>query len=109
MSGTEQDRLHYRRSPILLPVANPVTAAWVPVQIAGLNVAFHVVVLIFANVFSNSISPAPFFVSLGVVHIILIFVCNREPHLWTIMQATGRAIRSTRNIVTKKKGIRLVP
>ena len=109
MSTPEQDRLHYRRSPILIPVAHPVTVAWVPMQIAGLNVTFHVVVLIFANVFMKSVSPLPFLISLVVVHLILIVVCNREPHLWSIMQATGRSVRTTRNIIPKRKGIRLAP
>lgn len=108
MSTQEQDRLYYRRSPILLAVANPVTIAWVPVPIAGLNLIFYVVLMIFANVFFEA-SPLPFFIMLFATHIALIFVCSREPHLWSIMQATGRSLRSSKNIVPKKNGIRLAP
>lgn len=107
----EQENLgkfYYRRSPILAPVANPVTVAWVSFPMAVLNVVAHVVLLIFASAFAD-VSPTPFFASLGACHIGLIFVCNKEPHLFSILRASGQAIRQTKNIAPVKKGIKLVP
>jgi len=73
-----------------------------------LNVVTNVLLLVFASAFVD-MSPTPFFVSLAACHIGLIFICNREPHLFSVLRAAGQAIRETKNVVPVKKGVKLVP
>lgn len=90
--------------PVLQAVANPPTMFFVPVAIAGINLALHVVVwLLTYSIFS--LPPIAFLISAIFCHSALIGVCARDMHLESVIKAYAAYSRPTRNLIPAERGV----
>lgn len=94
-------------SAILQAVAYQATVLFVPPQLAGINVAVNMSLLMTA-VAVFDFNPLLFMITLIVGHIALIVASVREAHLVTLLQAIGQKKHSSKNIISSE-GVKYVP
>jgi len=92
-------------SRILNAVAAPPKMLFVPVQAAGGNMVFHVTIMMLFQSIFTTINPLIFLLSAVIGHILLIIWGFKEPHMSTLIQARGKSMRRSKNLI-KPKGYR---
>ena len=95
------------REIVLKAVANPPKILWGPFLPVLLNIGLQFP-LMFMAIGIFDINPLLFLVSILVVHIFIIGVGAKEPHLSTMLQAFGQTHKTTRNLY-KAKGMKFAP
>lgn len=93
--------------PILTAVAYPPTMLFVPVELAGGNVAINIMLMVFGTVILD-LSPLIWLFTSVAGHVILLVLSFREPHIVMMMRALGTSRQQSRNIV-KPEGVKYVP
>ena len=93
--------------PILKSVAMPPRFLWAPQVPAILNMAVQMAIA-FITIGIFSINPLFNLISIVIVHLVLIAIGVREPHLSTMLQSQGPFAR-TYHSVYKKPGRKLAP
>lgn len=98
----------FRRSfPVMKAVAYHPTVLFIPPELAGLNVAAHVMLMMIVVAVLDW-SPIGPFVSAIVCHVLLIFAYMRDNHIVSLARAIGGSKHRTRNIIPTE-GVRYVP
>lgn len=92
---------------ILTAVAYPPTMLFVPVELAGGNVAFNIILMVIGTVILD-LSPLIWLFTAVAGHAILLVLSFREPHIVSMMRAIGTSKHQSRNIV-KSEGMKYVP
>jgi type IV secretory pathway VirB3-like protein len=99
--------MNHLESAIREAVAYPPTLLFVPVELAGLNLAVHIGFMLLAFI-AFGISPAIWLVSAVVCHIVLIVLSSRDAHIVNYAKAIGRSKPKSENIVPSE-GVKYVP
>lgn len=95
------------REMVLKAVANPPKILWGPFLPVLLNIGLQFP-LMFMAIGIFDINPLLFLVSILIVHIVIIGLGTKEPHLSTMLQAFGQTHKATRNLY-KAKGMKFAP
>lgn len=92
---------------VLKAVANPPKILWGPFLPVLLNIGLQFP-LMFMAIGLFDINPLLFLVSIAVIHIFIISLGVKEPHLSTMLQAFGQTHKTTTNLY-KAKGMKFAP
>lgn len=95
------------REMVLKAVANPPKILWGPFLPVLLNIGLQFP-LMFMAIGIFDINPLLFLVSILVVHVFIIGLGAKEPHLSTMLQAFGQTHKTTHNLY-KAKGMKFAP
>lgn len=95
------------REMVLKAVANPPKILWGPFLPVLLNIALQFP-LMFMAIGVFDMNPLLFLVSIAFVHIFIVSLGVKEPHLSTMLQAYGQTHKSTSNLY-KAKGMKFAP
>ncbi len=95
------------REMVLKAVANPPKILWGPFLPVLLNIGLQFP-LMFMAIGLFDINPLLFLVSIAVIHIFIISLGVKEPHLSTMLQAFGQTHKTTTNLY-KAKGMKFAP
>ncbi len=95
------------REMILKAVANPPKILWGPFLPVLLNLGLQFPFM-FMAIGLFDMNPIFFLLSILIVHIIIISLGLKEPHLSTMLQAYGQTYRRTTNLY-KVKGTKFAP
>ena len=100
--------MHETRAKVLRIVASPKEFIWAPFELAIVNIVFALVtMLLMIGVFD--ITPFFSLAPLIIGHAFLTIVGIREPHVATIIQATGKFGLKSRNLARTSAGRKYVP
>lgn len=95
------------REMVLKAVANPPKILWGPFLPVLLNIGLQFP-LMFMAIGVFNMNPLMFLVSIAVVHIFIVSLGVKEPHLSTMLQAYGQTHKTTSNLY-KAKGMKFAP
>lgn len=95
------------REMILKAVANPPKILWGPFLPVLLNIGLQFP-LMFMAIGAFKANPLFFLISILVVHLVIISLGVKEPHLSTMLQAFGQNYKPTANLY-KSKGMKFAP
>ena len=90
------------REEILRAVAQPPKILWAPMVPSLINLGIQFPMMFIAMGISGAANPLFFVVSIITVHIILIGLGIKEPHLSTMLQAYGQTYKKTTNLYAVK-------
>lgn len=97
----------FMRAAILKAVANPPKIIWAPVLPALINLGFQFPMM-FITIGVGDVNPLLFVISIVSVHVGIILLGNKEPHISRMIQAFGQTNRTSKNLY-KEKGNKFVP
>lgn len=95
------------REMVLKAVANPPKILWGPFLPVLLNIGLQFP-LMFMAIGVFDMNPLMFLVSIAVIHIFIVSLGVKEPHLSTMLQAFGQTHKATSNLY-KAKGMKFAP
>ena len=96
------------REPILKAVAMPPRIFLAPFVPAMLNMLIQgAIMFMFIGIFS--LNPLFFLTSIFIVHVFLIIVGTREPHMSHMLQAWGVSGPNTSHNIYKSRGVKIAP
>lgn len=95
------------REMILKAVANPPKILWGPFLPVLLNIGLQFPIM-FMAIGVLDMNPLFFLISILIVHLIVISLGLKEPHLSTMLQAYGQSYKPTNNLY-KSKGMKFAP
>lgn len=95
------------REMVLKAVANPPKILWGPFLPVLLNIGLQFP-LMFMAIGVFNMNPLMFLVSIAVVHIFIVSLGVKEPHLSTMLQAYGQTHKTTSNLY-RAKGMKFAP
>lgn len=91
------------REMVLKAVANPPKILWGPFLPVLMNIAVQFpLMFMFIGLFD--LNPILFLTSIAVVHIVIISLGVKEPHLSTMLQSYGQTYKPTTNLYKVKGG-----
>ena len=95
------------REPILKAVANPPKIFWGPVLPVMMNLGIQFpIMFMFMGTFD--VNPLWFIVSIVLMHIVIVALGARDPHMSAMIQAFGDSRHKSTNVY-KEKGDKFVP
>lgn len=96
------------KAPVYRVVAMPKLFLWAPFEMAIINI---IASLAFMILCIGVLGLTPFWslIPLATGHVVLIGMGTRDPHLTTILQATGRYKSARPNLAKIAKGVKYVP
>ncbi len=94
-------------SPVFQAVAYPPTMIYIPVELAGANVGLNVAMMLVSMV-TFDITPLFWLITTIIGHVVLMFVCSREPHLVMLMRCIGGVKQRSRNLIGTRN-VKYVP
>lgn len=100
--------MHDQRMPIYQAVAQPKQFLWAPFEMAIVNIILSIAVMLLC-IAVLSITPFFSLIPLLIGHVFLIGAGARNPHLTTILQASGKYPPSRKNISPVSVGVKYVP
>ncbi len=95
------------REMILKAVANPPKILWGPFLPVLLNIGLQFPIM-FMAIGMMDLNPLFFLFSILIVHLIIVSLGLKEPHLSTMLQAYGQTYKPTTNLY-KSKGMKFAP
>lgn len=89
------------KEPILRAVAMPPRLFWAPMAPAGANLGVQLPMALFVQAF-GAMNPLWFVVTIALVHIIIVILGVKEPHLSKMMESQGKFMISYKSMYSHK-------
>jgi hypothetical protein len=96
------------RIPVLSAVAYTPTMLFVPIEMAGVNIAVHVCFMLL-SLGLLGLSPVLFLPTLVAGHLLMMVLHSRDPHLVSLGRARASWPQSSQNLAGVAGGVKFVP
>ena len=90
------------REPILKAVAMPMKVFWAPMSPAVANFIIQMVIWLLLSAAYEAVNVLIFAVTIVIVHVIIIILGKKEPHLSMILQSRGPFLAPSKNVYHSK-------